>query len=142
MKNILSALVVTLLLLTLVACPTPRECNVHFDLNNSFALNQGATACAPGDDGLSIRFDSVSGDSRCPVGVQCIWAGRADAVLTLSLAGISQTTTLSTGDMSKGGAGETTFNGFTVRLENVEPPAKEGQKIEQKDYKARLVVTH
>lgn len=143
MKNIFPALIATLLLLSWTACLTPRECAVRFDLNNAFDLNQGATACAAGDDndGLSIRFDSISGDSRCPVGVQCIWAGRADAVLTLSQGGTTQTSTLSTGDLSKGGAGETAFNGFTVKLENVEPPAKEGQKIEQKDYKVRLVVT-
>lgn len=141
MKNIIPALIAIFILFILAACPAPRECAVRFDLNNTFDLSQGATACAAGDDGLSIRFDSVSGDSRCPVGVQCIWAGRADAVFTLSQAGATKTATLSSGDMSKGGAGETTFNGFTVKLENVEPPAKEGQKIEQKDYRVRLAVT-
>ena len=138
MKNIFFVSIASLLLL---ACPTPRECSIHFDLNKSFSLDHGATACAPDDKGLSIRFDSVSGDSRCPEGVQCIWAGRADAVLTLTHAGVSQKSTLSTGDFSQGGAGETTFSGFTVKLENVEPPAIQGQKIEQKDYKVRLVVT-
>lgn len=140
MKNNLLVLIAALFLLILVACPKPQECNVHFELNKSFSLAQSATACAQDDKGLSIRFDSIRGDSRCPEGVQCIWAGRADAVLTLSQAGDSQTVTLSTGDMSQGGAGETTFNGFTVKLENVEPSAKQGQKIEQKDYKVRLVV--
>jgi hypothetical protein len=140
MKNNLLVLIAALFLLILVACPKPRECAVHFELNKSFRLDQAATACAHDDKGLSIRFDSIRGDSRCPEGVQCIWAGRADAVLTLSQGENSQTSTLSTGDMSQGGAGETTFNGFTVKLENVEPPAKQGQKIEQKDYKVRLLV--
>ncbi len=140
MKNNFLVLIAALFLFTLLACPNPRECNVHFDLNKSFSLDQASTACAHDDKGLSIRFDSIRGDSRCPEGVQCIWAGRADAVLTLSQGETSQTSILSTGDMSQGGAGETTFNGFKVKLENVEPPARQGQKIGQKDYKVRLVV--
>ncbi|HLD12480.1 MAG TPA: hypothetical protein VJB87_02690 [Candidatus Nanoarchaeia archaeon] len=56
-------------LVVLAACkyqePTPSV--------NSFELRVGDTA-EYGD--LSLKFLGVSEDSRCPQGVQCIWAGR------------------------------------------------------------------
>jgi hypothetical protein len=30
-----------------------------------------------GPDGLTVGFDRVAGDSRCPIGVLCIWEGDA-----------------------------------------------------------------
>lgn len=34
-------------------------------------------------DGLTIRFDEVLGDSRCPLDVHCFWAGEAHVALTI-----------------------------------------------------------
>ena len=42
------------------------------------ALGETATL-----DGVPIRFDAVVTDSRCPVDVECIWAGEAIVALTL-----------------------------------------------------------
>lgn len=142
MRNSLFALVTVFICF---GCPSPQHCDVKFALNESFTLNHGATACLKNGD-FTIRFGEVSGDSRCPIGVQCIWAGRADVVLSLTT-GVetqaikTQTVTLASGDMSQGGSGEVTFEGFTIRLENVEPPKQEGKIIEQKDYQVKLVVT-
>lgn len=142
MKNGLFALIAVCVFL---GCPTPKHCNISFNLNEPFTLDQGATACLIGGD-FNLHFDQVSSDSRCPIGVQCVWAGRADVVLALATgvetqAVKTQSVTLASGDMSQGGAGETTFEGYTVRLENVAPPAQEGKKIEQKDYRVKLLVT-
>jgi hypothetical protein len=58
---------------------------------HALTLKQGASA--PLQAGLSISFDSVK-ESRCPQGVQCVWAGeliyhlslhgKADEAFTLS----------------------------------------------------------
>ncbi|HIK15430.1 MAG TPA: hypothetical protein IGS53_09135 [Leptolyngbyaceae cyanobacterium M33_DOE_097] len=32
-------------------------------------------------DHLKVRFLNVSNDSRCPIGVQCPWAGQATVVI-------------------------------------------------------------
>lgn len=112
-----------------------------FELGKEFSLAQGATVQSADGQMFAIRFDSIAGDSRCPVGVQCIWAGRADVALTLSQGTASQNVTLASGDMSQGGAGEAAFNGYTVKLQSVEPPKMEGKNIEQKDYKVQLVVS-
>jgi hypothetical protein len=47
-----------------------------FVLNNSIVLSE--KNCA-GDDGTKtyVCFESVLGDSRCPEGAECIWAGNA-----------------------------------------------------------------
>ena len=46
---------------------------------------------APGDTyseaGTSIRFDGIPEDSRCPLNVECIWAGEATASFTATLPG-------------------------------------------------------
>ena len=143
MKNSLFAFLAAFGLLSLMGCPRPGgDCAVHFGAGESFSLDQGATACLTGAEAFSIRFDSVSGDSRCPVGVQCIWAGRVDAVFTLSQGKDTRTTvTLSSGDLGQGGKGETSLNGYTVKLEGVMPAKEEGKPIAQKDYKAKLRVS-
>ena len=46
-----------------------------------FNLKVGATATL--DDGLRIKFDRVSADSRCPMDVQCVRAG--EAIIAVSL---------------------------------------------------------
>ena len=140
MKNSLFALFALVALLASLGCPPPKHCDVNFGLNESFTLDQAASACLKDGD-LSIRFDSVPSDSRCPVGVQCIWAGRADVALTLSQGAATEQVVLASGDMSQGGAGEAAFNGYTVKLQEVAPPKTEGKPIEQKDYKVKLVVS-
>jgi len=73
--------------------------------------------------------------------VQCIWAGRADAVLTLGRGTNTRSVTLASGDLGQGGTGEVTFERFKVKLESVEPAKEEGKPIAQKDYKVKLLVT-
>lgn len=140
MRNNLFALFALVALLACFGCPPSQHCDVKFGLNELFTLQQGATACLKDSD-LTINFHSVSGDSRCPVGVTCIWAGRADVVLTLKLGDKEQPATLASGDMGQGGTGQVVFEGYTIKLENVEPPKKEGETIEQKDYRAKLTVS-
>ncbi|MBP6827569.1 MAG: hypothetical protein KA165_13490 [Saprospiraceae bacterium] len=140
MKINLLAFFGLIVLLAGTGCPAPTsDCPVRFDLNKSFQLGHGATACLSDGD-LTIRFDSIAGDSRCPLGVQCIWAGRADAVLTLGHAKNSQTATLSSGDTGQGGVRETVFEGYTIKLESVEPMTEQGKTIEPKDYRLMLTV--
>lgn len=140
MRNNLFALFALVALLACFGCPPSQHCDVKFGLNELFTLQQGTTACLKDSD-LTINFHSVSGDSRCPVGVTCIWAGRADVVLTLKLGDKEQPATLASGDMSQGGTGQVVFEGYTIKLENVEPPKKEGETIEQKDYRVKLSVS-
>ena len=44
----------------------------------SVALGESASL-----DGLPVAFQSITEDSRCPVGVDCVWEGRARVRLTV-----------------------------------------------------------
>ena len=50
---------------------------------------------APGEDAstlggaVTLRFDDVVSDSRCPTSEQCVWAGRAEVALTVTARGAS-----------------------------------------------------
>ena len=52
-------------------------------LPTTITLAAGASTQVPSAN-LSIRFDSVTADSRCPSDVQCIQAGSATVALTIS----------------------------------------------------------
>ena len=141
MRNNLFAIFAACLLFTCFGCPAPAHCDQQFNVNEAFSMNQGTSACLKTETEFTIRFNQVTEDSRCPEGVQCIWAGRVDVALTLAKDGAAQNVELSSGDLGKGGKGEVVFNGYTVRLENVAPAKVEGSKIEQKDYTIRLMVS-
>lgn len=52
------------------------------NLGEKFYLSIGETVKIAGES-LSLRFDDVTGDSRCPQDVVCIWEGLANCVLTI-----------------------------------------------------------
>src|SRR5262245_18782261 len=90
-------------------------------------------------DGFRITFDGVSEDSRCPTGVQCVWAGDAAATFTLEKApAAAQQQTLHTSGRFQR---QTDYDSFIVRLEDIKPYPKEGGSIAPADYRATLVVT-
>lgn len=55
-------------------------------LGADFILASGQRVTLTGTS-LSIRFDKVENDSRCPKEGQCIWAGDAEVHLVLTTAG-------------------------------------------------------
>ena len=90
------------------------------------------------DRNLRVRFDSVSQDSRCPIGVQCVWAGDAAVELTLEKPpAAAETRTLHTsGRFDR----ETDYAGLVVRLVSLEPNPRDGATIAPEDYRVTLVV--
>ena len=89
--------------------------------------------------GLRITFEGVTNDSRCPTGVQCMWAGDAAAAFTLEKppAAAQQRTLHTNGRFER----EITVDAFVVRLDDVKPYPKEGATIAPADYRSTLVVT-
>ncbi|MDQ5928076.1 MAG: hypothetical protein QG633_514, partial [Patescibacteria group bacterium] len=77
--------------------------------------------------GLTVTLNKVT-DSRCPTGVQCIWAGEATASVTLA-----QGAETSTIDM-KLDAGSVEFAGYNVSLTAALPYPTEGVSVAQDDY--------
>ncbi|HAD11166.1 MAG TPA: hypothetical protein DCF33_01885 [Saprospirales bacterium] len=109
-------------------------------LDQEFVLGFGESISLEGQEGYKIRFDSVSADSRCPEGVQCVWAGKADAIITFSQGTTSQAITLSTGDLSQGGNGQAAMGPYTLFLKAISPAKKKDAVIAPNAYKASLLI--
>lgn len=89
-------------------------------------------------EGLRISFNNVAEDSRCPKGVDCIWAGNGKVVLTLSKtrqrAALMR---LNTNVDPK----QDDYHGYEVKLVSLNPYPQKDVKIKKRDYVATLVVS-
>ncbi|MEO7997910.1 MAG: hypothetical protein ABI852_10725 [Gemmatimonadaceae bacterium] len=114
------------------------------DLNNlpvlpaTISLAAGASTDVASAN-LRIRFDSVSGESRCPSDVQCVQAGSATVRLTVSqLSGVMSAQLLSLTTIA--GKDTATSYGQPVRLVNVTPTPISTAPTAQSAYRIELKV--
>jgi len=105
-------------------------------LGQPFELRASETAAI---DGLRVSFEGVGEDSRCPTGVQCVWAGDAAAAFALEIspAAAVHRTLHTNGRFER----QVEYEGFVIRLEDIKPYPKDGATIAPADYRAVLVVT-
>jgi hypothetical protein len=89
------------------------------------------------DDKLSVRFDRVTEDSRCPVGVQCVWEG--DAVVQLTLERPPAAAEARVLHTSQRFDRETEYAGLIVRLVDLQPEPRKGETIAPEDYRVKLL---
>lgn len=86
---------------------------------------------------LKIKFLSVVDDSRCPIDVNCIWAGNAKIRVQITgVRGGPKTFELNTTMGPKGDQ----FDGWAINLESLTPAPKSGTAIKPKDYRARFTI--
>lgn len=71
----------SLLLLLFVASFSFAQTEVAKTPKIVFKVDLGATVT---NDGIKIEFEEVLEDSRCPVNVQCVWAGQARVKVNVS----------------------------------------------------------
>lgn len=87
---------------------------------------------------VAVTFTEVSGDSRCPTNVACIWAGDAAVTLRVQPAtGAAQVVVLHTGVADRQSA---TAAGLRLRLDRLEPSPTFGKPIERSAYVATIAV--
>jgi len=106
--------------------------------DGTFVLQVGDRARETNGD-FVVRFVSVTADSRCPVDVQCVWAGDAVVRLDLNSSGHSRPADLHTN--STAGSVSAEHDGHVVELLELTPAPRAGQVIGQGDYTARLRLT-
>ena len=88
---------------------------------------------------LTITFEGIGDDSRCPTGETCMWAGDAAAAFTFAKASAESVhRTLHTNGRYER---QIDYEGFVIRLEGVKPYPKTGGSIARGDYRVTLVVT-
>ena len=98
---------------------------------------------APGEssrvDGLNVKFEGVSADSRCPIGVQCFWEG--DAVVVVSVSEPSRAGSNLELHTSGKFPREGRYGRYRVRLVSLVPQPREGEGVPAGEYRATLQVS-
>ena len=96
---------------------------------------------APGEsarvEGLTLRFEGVSSDSRCPIGVQCFWEG--DATVTVTASEPSREASNLELHTSGRYPREAAYGRYRVRLVSLVPQPPEGG-VPAEQYRATLLV--
>ncbi|MEM7052221.1 MAG: hypothetical protein AAF604_21320 [Acidobacteriota bacterium] len=121
-----------LCLLTALACQSTASMTVPG--GEPFRLAVGESARLEDSD-LKVVFEAVIGDSRCPRGVQCVWAGEATIRLTARLGDQTFESELTTQKP------EGELAGHRCRLLAVDPYPVHGEEIAPEDYAVRLELT-
>jgi hypothetical protein len=91
---------------------------------------------------LRLRFARVAEDSRCPVDVDCVWAGNAEVLLEVGARGWRERKLLTLNTNAGGGrASEGRYGRYTVRLVGLSPQPRSNRKIARGRYRATLLVS-
>jgi hypothetical protein len=106
-------------------------------LGREFTFKVGEQAVIK-EAGLKISFSAVTEDSRCPKGVDCIWAGNGKLILKVSAGGGKATPIeLNTNVEPKQGR----FHGYDIKLVSLNPYPQKDVVIKHNAYAATLVVS-
>ncbi len=90
------------------------------------------------NENFTVKFIKVLEDSRCPKGMECIWAGRASIEIEVSNKNTpAQTMNLST---TTGLNNAVIFNGYQISLLNLTPQNELGKKLNPADYTILLKI--
>jgi hypothetical protein len=113
---------------------TTDTSNQNTTSTTSTAPSSTSGTVVSGKLGQTITFAGVNGtlkevveDSRCPIGVQCIWAGTVRVKVHFSYGSLAQDVTLTLGQPF-------TMYGYTITLTDVKPEKKAGVTISPADY--------
>jgi hypothetical protein len=123
----------------------PKEIDMQKDtitasLDSSFQLMHNQTAYMESED-LSIKFLNVIEDSRCPVGVICIWPGQVKIELEIRQKGKEPEKIVLTSQAGRDELAETRVNDFLFRLLKVEPLRQKDAELQLSDYVIMIMVS-
>jgi hypothetical protein len=104
-------------------------------LNENFELQPGSSAVVAGTS-FAVRFNRVTGDSRCPADVVCIQGGDAIVAITVIEDDVRVDLDLHTGSMQP-----VMYGSYTITLVQLAPYPFSSRPIQPQDYRATLKVT-
>jgi hypothetical protein len=107
----------------------------------AFVLGVGEEVVVNGNTILTLRFDEILGDSRCPLDVLCFWEGEATAQLSLASPGEDGIVVDLHTANSPFGESSVEFKEYSITLLDVIPyPELVSQPIDPSRYKIEIVV--
>ena len=114
----------------------PQSCDTkEVALSHEFKLKVGQEVKVH-EAGIKVSINAVVEDSRCPTGVQCIWAGNGKVSVRLSK---DKREAVSV-ELNTTEPKSSTYEGYEVRLVRLDPYPKDGSTISKDDYVATLMV--
>jgi hypothetical protein len=130
-----AALTIGALSILWAACAT-LETAVVAQPGQAFALPLGQTAAVKGSE-VRLTFKDVRTDSRCPIDVQCVWAGEAKIGVVISGNGTTEETTVLSLPPADS---ETKAGNLRIRLVGLAPAPRQADMGTKRAYVAQLVV--
>jgi hypothetical protein len=88
---------------------------------------------------LSLRMDSVLGDSRCPSNVICVWEGNAEVRFLFTVDSIQTYFVLNTQGFIPFNT-DTVINGYEIRLLKLSPYPEDPGEILQVEYHSEVIL--
>ena len=125
----------TIIVLPPTSTPVPVISSKQFiapQLDDEFWIMLGESVTLE-NGGLTIKFVSLAGDSRCPEGVLCVWMGNAEVILEVSKNEIRLNTLL---DPTAEVVGD-----YYIQLRDVSPYPKAGVEYLPEIYSIKIVVS-
>jgi hypothetical protein len=110
-------------------------------VGREFKIKAGRVVTLDGGN-LRVRFARVESDSRCPVDVNCVWAGNAEVLFEVGAKAWRGRTTLTLNtNASPERPGEGRHGRYTVKLAGLSPQPRSKRKIAAGQYTATLLVS-
>jgi hypothetical protein len=134
-KTLLVGLLLVCLLLPIVSLSCAAEPPIKAMLGEQFSLPIGQTVDIVGQ-GLSIKFDAVTSDSRCPSGAECVWAGEATCRMVIKF---QETETEVIFTQTGNSISQAKSQGYTFSFQ-LAPYPQVGQEIEDSAYVLEMIV--
>jgi len=125
-----------LILIAAVGCQG-SEGIIQASIDNEFSLAVGQIAELK-SEGITLQFEGIQEDSRCPKGATCFWQGRVRSILNISDNGISSQIVLTDQGLSDQN-GKNTYKQYEF-TSHVQPYPELGKKISKEDYRLYLTV--
>jgi hypothetical protein len=120
-------------LLSLTACDESIT-GPSVALNENFQLRPGSSAAI--DGAFTVRFNRVSGDSRCPADAICIQGG--DAIVSITAIDDDALVDL---ELHTGSMAPVRYGSYTITLIQLQPYPFSSRTIQPDEYRATLKVT-
>ena len=129
-------LISLLILIPLVGCQSGPG-RIKAAIDNQFSMSSGQVAELAGES-ITLQFEGIQEDSRCPKGATCIWQGRVISILQINDNGLSSKIVL-----IEPGLSDRYYKNTYKQYEftsHVQPYPELGKKISSEDYHLFLTV--
>lgn len=136
MKTYTAILFLTIAAMFSSQCDLPVEPDQQFNLGDTLLVDYKESLHNFEND-ISVKFDSLLSDSRCPIDVVCFWAGNAEVKIDFETVGKENYLFLNTHyDFGK----DTVISGFRVSLLDVYPYKLSDSTYAIEDHQIKLVI--